>query len=187
MRKLLYSAAAAAALAISSVANAAVVVTVPNPPVYSPPTSGGLIGQVAANTTTTDTFTFNIVGSPALFSGQLSNTSLGPNGAGNLNFSNILLDGMANMFTLVTLPGAAETWACCQPAGNGSVLLGIGQHTLTYTVANTSSVLGTYSGNFNFAAAPVPEPATWGMMLLGFAGIGFAIRRRRQPVLAQIA
>lgn len=33
----------------------------------------------------------------------------------------------------------------------------------------------------------VPEPATWGMMLLGFAGIGFAMRRRRQPVLAQLA
>ena len=33
----------------------------------------------------------------------------------------------------------------------------------------------------------VPEPATWAMMLLGFAGIGFAMRRRRQPVLAQVA
>jgi hypothetical protein len=33
----------------------------------------------------------------------------------------------------------------------------------------------------------VPEPATWGMMLLGFAGIGVAMRRRRRPVLAQVA
>ena len=33
----------------------------------------------------------------------------------------------------------------------------------------------------------VPEPATWAMMLLGFAGIGFAMRRRRQPTLAQVA
>ena len=47
----------------------------------------------------------------------------------------------------------------------------------------------TYSGTFNFGAVPaaVPEPATWGMMLFGFAGIGMAIRRRRRPVLAQIA
>lgn len=36
-------------------------------------------------------------------------------------------------------------------------------------------------------ARAVPEPATWGMMLLGFAGIGFAMRRRRQPALAQLA
>ncbi|QGN56127.1 PEPxxWA-CTERM sorting domain-containing protein [Novosphingobium sp. Gsoil 351] len=30
------------------------------------------------------------------------------------------------------------------------------------------------------AVAPVPEPATWAMMLLGFGVIGFALRRRRQ-------
>ena len=28
--------------------------------------------------------------------------------------------------------------------------------------------------------APVPEPATWGLMLLGFFGIGFAMRRNRR-------
>jgi PEP-CTERM motif len=32
------------------------------------------------------------------------------------------------------------------------------------------------------AAAPVPEPATWAMMLLGFAGLGYAgYRRAREP------
>lgn len=30
----------------------------------------------------------------------------------------------------------------------------------------------------------LPEPATWAMMLLGFAGIGFSMRRKRTPVLA---
>ena len=36
---------------------------------------------------------------------------------------------------------------------------------------------------------PVPEPATWGMMLLGFTGIGMALRRsrKRNPALLQIA
>jgi len=34
---------------------------------------------------------------------------------------------------------------------------------------------------------PVPEPATWAMMLVGFAGIGFAMRRRVRVTLAQIA
>ena len=33
----------------------------------------------------------------------------------------------------------------------------------------------------------VPEPATWAMMLVGFAGIGMAMRRRRSPALAQLA
>jgi hypothetical protein len=34
---------------------------------------------------------------------------------------------------------------------------------------------------------PVPEPATWAMMLLGFCGVGMAIRRSRKPAFAQIA
>ena len=34
------------------------------------------------------------------------------------------------------------------------------------------------------AVAAVPEPSTWAMMLLGFAGIGFlAYRRKSKPVL----
>lgn len=37
------------------------------------------------------------------------------------------------------------------------------------------------------SVAPVPEPATWALMLFGFAGIGVAMRRRRTPALAQIA
>ena len=46
---------------------------------------------------------------------------------------------------------------------------------------------GVVTGNLTFQLIPVPEPATWAMMLVGFAGIGFAMRRRRQPVLAQVA
>ena len=44
---------------------------------------------------------------------------------------------------------------------------------------------------WDFKGAPVggvPEPATWGMMLLGFGGIGMAMRtRRRKQAIAQIA
>lgn len=36
--------------------------------------------------------------------------------------------------------------------------------------------------------AAVPEPGTWAMMLLGFGGIGVALRRRRKPaMIAQMA
>jgi hypothetical protein len=33
----------------------------------------------------------------------------------------------------------------------------------------------------------VPEPASWALMLLGFGGIGFAMRYRRKPRLTQLA
>jgi hypothetical protein len=33
----------------------------------------------------------------------------------------------------------------------------------------------------------VPEPTTWALMLVGFGGIGFALRRRPQPAIKQIA
>jgi hypothetical protein len=37
-------------------------------------------------------------------------------------------------------------------------------------------------------AAAVPEPATWGMLLLGFGAVGYSLRRRRsERHLAQIA
>lgn len=41
-----------------------------------------------------------------------------------------------------------------------------------------------FIGNIN--APAVPEPATWGLMLLGFGGIGFVMRRSRQQALAQL-
>jgi len=40
---------------------------------------------------------------------------------------------------------------------------------------------------FTFTPGAVPEPSTWAMMLLGFGGIGIAMRRRRRSPLAQLA
>ena len=36
-------------------------------------------------------------------------------------------------------------------------------------------------------SAPVPEPATWGMMILGLGAVGFAMRRRRAAVTYRTA
>ena len=38
---------------------------------------------------------------------------------------------------------------------------------------------GTFDGTIILAAAAVPEPATWGMMILGVGAAGGALRRRR--------
>lgn len=57
--------------------------------------------------------------------------------------------------------------------------------TVRYSL-NFAGSTGTFNGTANLSA--VPEPATWALMLLGFGGIGAALRRHRNPVrLAQIA
>lgn len=66
--------------------------------------------------------------------------------------------------------------------------------TFTFTGADASNVAGirlTSNGQNafetdNYAINPVPEPATWAMMLLGFGAIGFSMRRRK-VALAQLA
>jgi hypothetical protein len=45
------------------------------------------------------------------------------------------------------------------------------------------AILQGPAGSQSFAAAAVPEPSTWAMMLLGFAGLGYAgYRRAREPL-----
>ena len=84
---------------------------------------------------------------------------------------------------------------------NGSnvffILAGAGE---SYSSASINSTGGAVDGSFKdfkqlrltLAGQPravVPEPGTWGLMLLGFGGIGMALRRsrRRNPALLQIA
>jgi PEP-CTERM motif len=85
-------------------------------------------------------------------------------------------DGTTQGTTLVTsTPGTQLTW---------SNLTANTWYTFRYT-ANMSTA-GSISGNATFYPA-VPEPAAWALMLLGFGGIGLAMRRRRRPALAQLA
>jgi hypothetical protein len=53
---------------------------------------------------------------------------------------------------------------------------------LIFTILEGSSqiTLGWY-GTYDYVA-PVPEAATWTMMIVGFAGIGFMIHRQRETI-----
>ena len=45
--------------------------------------------------------------------------------------------------------------------------------------------LGQAQCQQSFPLAPVPEPQTWAMMILGFGAVGYLIRRRRARSLVQ--
>ncbi|MFL6761930.1 MAG: PEPxxWA-CTERM sorting domain-containing protein [Sphingomicrobium sp.] len=77
-------------------------------------------------------------------------------------------------------------------ANFGDAGTGLGPRTVFYRFnfgsPTTSVAFNTqgFSGGVLVQGTPVPEAATWAMMLVGFAGIGFAMRRRR-ITLPQIA
>jgi hypothetical protein len=66
--------------------------------------------------------------------------------------------------------------------GFGFAMLGVSS---TPTISNfTYSANGKlwHSSNVTVAAvAGVPEPATWALMMLGFGGVGYAMRRKPKP------
>jgi fibro-slime domain-containing protein len=69
-------------------------------------------------------------------------------------------------------------------------LLGAGNHTFTAFYADRAQTQAQTYFNIlteGLTVTPsVPEPGTWAMMLLGFGGIGLAMRRRR-PALGEVA
>jgi hypothetical protein len=42
----------------------------------------------------------------------------------------------------------------------------------------------TFNAAFSLSGSPVPEPSTWAMMLLGFAGLGFAAYRKNRATIS---
>ena len=76
--------------------------------------------------------------------------------------------------------GTVEFWSL------SNLFLDAGTYMLTINGSNDST--GSLGGTVTINATPaVPEPGTWAMMLMGFGAAGYAMRRRRRPVLAQMA
>jgi hypothetical protein len=81
-------------------------------------------------------------------------------------------ENSTNSNDLLALSAASPT-----TAENSSVNIGAGTYDLWY--AEVNGLPATLQASFT---AAVPEPSTWGMMLLGFAGLGFAFRQSRRKV-----
>jgi hypothetical protein len=60
-----------------------------------------------------------------------------------------------------------------------------GASVVPQTISDASAQFVSVTGNQiigTAAVAGVPEPSTWAMMLLGFAGLGFAFRQSRRKM-----
>jgi len=75
--------------------------------------------------------------------------------------------------------GSLESW------GLDDMILGPGNYTLVLNGKNNGT--GSLGGTVTIQE-PLPEPATWAMMILGFCVVGFALRRKRKPApISQLA
>lgn len=68
-------------------------------------------------------------------------------------------------------------------AANVNLLAGANSIVIRGTAAKNAS----YGGNITFAPGAVPEPATWGMMLVGFGMMGASMRYRRKSTAVSFA
>jgi hypothetical protein len=85
-------------------------------------------------------------------------------------------------FTINTSNGGSFTASTnASTAGGGLDFFGVVTSTPITSVSILMPDCCAYNAVDNFAfGAGVPEPATWGMMLLGMAGLGVAMRNRRK-------
>lgn len=190
MRNMLKLMAAASAFALAPAANAADVfpgnpTAVPgaffivsgNPFMGPVSAAYGRSGIAAGNFT--DRFLFTL-GDPngGLGSGSLATVLAGAlGGPTDLDFTMVTLDNGTTVFNVPTGPAmsfGSETGSLT----NIPIMPGA-QNILS--ISYLSRGQGSYGGNLVFSPnAAVPEPSTWAMMLMGFAGMGLVIRRRRR-------
>jgi hypothetical protein len=81
-------------------------------------------------------------------------------------------------FAFVTLPTITSTLATTGSLVQGDFVFAVANANLT---AFTTHTFGHFNGQgtVTISDGSVPEPATWGLMILGFGGAGVALRRRR--------
>ncbi len=181
MRKLL-GMAAVAALSIGTAHAAPTIVYVNNPD----GSFTGTGGDSEKVTSFSDTFqSFTITG-PGYISGSFSGTYTKPSEF--ITFTAFELVGPSGNipFTVTTGIPIPFSSTLIELASLGSTLLTPG----TYHLFVSGTIAGpkpnaSFGGQINFA--PVPEPITWGLMIMGFASIGAAMRRRSSAQRLRIA
>ena len=176
MRKLILGLVGATSLAIGSAAGATVTVGPSTMVVSGPNVVDDMIRIDYIDSGMTDPFTETL---------EFTNTESGQyvislvTNFAQVDFTSAILTGPSGPLALAVQidDGTLERWVTPET--------GLLAGTYTLTIMGTTGPDGVLGGHVDIQA--IPEPATWAMMLLGFGAAGFALRRRRRPVLAQVA
>lgn len=156
---------ATAVLAAAGITNSIAAVPTLNPSASFSNTVSGLF---------TDTWTFNL-GSASTVAASLSNVevSMGSFSFGKISNFSALLNGVT-IFNLGTFSSSTPPVTIKTQILSGSATLPAGNFTLQ--VSGNAGTGASYGGAI--VAAPVPEPETYGMMLVGLGLMGAVARRR---------
>jgi hypothetical protein len=146
-------------------------------------------------------YVFSFATSQALFgpsvsgSGTFTTSDTAMTVAGQTAFQILSVSGQVNGVAINNATGNYGNYFTTGPSfldGSGTNFSLVTGGRVAFFNQSTNGLyrVNTFSpGSSNFVnassslVAPVPEPATWAMMLLGFASIGFAMRRRRKLAL----
>lgn len=98
----------------------------------------------------------------------------------NPSLGNLLLDVLIPVGTTVGGPGFFLASFDAANSFNDGVysVNSVFDGAATSGIANTAGTITQFTGTA--VAGAVPEPATWAMLIAGFGGVGFAMRRRRE-------
>ena len=134
---------------------------------------------IGTNGANTDTYSFTLLNAASLTTSLLGNSSAG--GVGAFDFTTVFITGgsLVGQANYVVTPrgSSGSTTATMSP-----ITLLAGSYTLTVN-GTVSGAPSLYTGNLSFAQSTAPEPATWGLMVLGFGAVGGALRTSRRKVV----
>lgn len=124
-----------------------------------------------------DLFTFTLAGNDAPLGTMAfsSFSNIEVNGSGHITFLDANLNGNAYSFSTITttpMPGFSMSI-------NSGVLPPVITDGMLSLYVHGISNGGSYAGTLNLSTQPVPEPATYGMLLAGLGLVGLLARRRR--------
>lgn len=123
----------------------------------------------------TDTWTFSLVGDSFLTSSTLSSSAVG---AQDLMFSSAIVTTAADPGTPVATFTGPTFLAANEFMNLSNFLLPAGDYDLIIKGVNSAQP-AAYSGTLTIAAAPIPEPETYALMMAGLGVLGFVARRRK--------